>query len=77
MPDYSILDNLCNELNISINEMYYGKKIEDNEYKNISENNLKLYMYEKYKKYYLIKRSIYGFIISVLIYIIVYLLFIK
>lgn len=77
MPDYSILDNLCNVLNVSINEIYYGKNLKDDEYKNISEKNLRLYMYEKYRKYYLMKRSIYGFIIAVLIYIVVYLLFIK
>lgn len=77
MPDYSILDSLCNVLNLSINDIYYGKRIEDNEYKNISEKNLRLYMYEKYRKYYFIKRSIYGFIIAILIYIIVYLLLIK
>ena len=74
LPDYSILDILCNELDISINELYYGKKIGKDDYKNISEANLKLYIREKYSKGLLIKRTIRGIITGILIFIIVYLI---
>lgn len=77
IPDYSVLDTLCNTLNISINELYYGKKISSSEYKNISEENLKLYIKERYRKCFLIKNMVYGGLFGILIYIIVYLIFIK
>ena len=77
MPDYSVLDILCNTLNISINELYYGEKITDNDYKNISEENLRLYIREKYRKYFFIKNMIYSGLFGILIYIIIYLIFIK
>ena len=68
MPDYLVLEILCNTLNFSINDLYYAKKISDIDYKNISEDNLR----EKYRKYYLIKNMIYGVIFCILIYAIVY-----
>lgn len=74
MPDYSILDILCNILDVSINELYYGKKMEKEDYKNISEENLKLYIREKYSKQILIKRTIRGIIIGILVFIVVYLI---
>ncbi|MGN1342754.1 MAG: helix-turn-helix domain-containing protein [Bacilli bacterium] len=74
MPDYSILDILCNTLDVSINELYYGKKMEKEDYKNISEENLKLYIREKYSKQILIKRTIRGIIIGILVFIVVYLI---
>ena len=43
LPDYSILDSLCNALGISINEFYYGKKMTDTDYEQLSEANLRLY----------------------------------
>lgn len=74
MPDYSILESLCNALGISFNELYYGKRILNEEYKNISEANLKLYIREKYSKQLFIKRIIRGAITGILIFIIVYLI---
>ena len=77
MPDYSIIEKLCDELNININELFYAKKIDDSDYKEISEENLRLYIKEKYRKYFLIKNMIYGEIFGILIYIIIFLIFIK
>ena len=40
MPDYSLLKDLCVELNISVNELLSGEKIKENDYMNKSEENL-------------------------------------
>ena len=40
LPDYSIISNLCHELGISINEFFAGKKITNEEYKNVADDNL-------------------------------------
>ena len=40
MPDYTLLKDLCNELNININELLSGEKIKGNDYMNKSEENL-------------------------------------
>ena len=40
MPDYSLLKDLCNELNINVNELLSGEKIKENDYINKSEENL-------------------------------------
>ena len=40
MPDYSLLKDLCSELNISVNELLSGEKIKENDYMNKSEDNL-------------------------------------
>lgn len=48
--------------------------MEKEDYKNISEENLKLYIREKYSKQILIKRTIRGIIIGILVLIIVYLI---
>lgn|SRR5574344_465343 len=40
MPDYTLLKDLCNELDININELLSGEKIEGNDYMNKSEENL-------------------------------------
>ena len=40
LPDYSIINNLCYELGISINEFFAGKKITNEEYKNVADDNL-------------------------------------
>jgi len=74
MPDYAVLDILCNTLNISINELYYGKKMAEENYKNMSETALRMYIKEKHSKQLLIKRTINGFITGILVYIIVYLI---
>ena len=40
LPDYSILKELCNILEISINELFVCKKIEKENYKEIADENL-------------------------------------
>ena len=40
MPDYSLLKDLCNELDISVNELLSGEKLKENDYMNKSEENL-------------------------------------
>ncbi len=40
MPDYSLLKNICDELNITVNELLSGEKIKENDYMNKSEENL-------------------------------------
>ena len=40
MPDYSLLKELCNELDINVNELLSGEKIKGNDYMNKSEENL-------------------------------------
>ncbi|MCX4249336.1 MAG: helix-turn-helix transcriptional regulator [Bacilli bacterium] len=40
MPDYSLLKDLCNELDISVNEFLSGEKIENGKYINCAEENL-------------------------------------
>ena len=40
MPDYTLLEYLCNELDININELLSGEKIKANDYMNKSEENL-------------------------------------
>lgn len=40
MPDYTLLKDLCNELDININELLSGEKIKGNDYVNKSEENL-------------------------------------
>lgn len=40
MPDYTLLKDLCNALDININELLSGEKIKGNDYMNKSEENL-------------------------------------
>ncbi len=40
LPDYAIIKDLCKTLNISINELFSGKKIESKNFKEIADNNL-------------------------------------
>ena len=40
LPDYSIIKDLCKTLNISINELFSGEKIESKNFKEIADNNL-------------------------------------
>jgi len=39
MPDYSLLKDLCNELNININELLSGEKIKESDYITKAEEN--------------------------------------
>jgi len=49
MPDYSILKELCNTLDIDVNEFLSGEKIEKNEIQKHSIENLDLILKEYYK----------------------------
>ena len=54
LPDVSIMQDLCNVLHISLNELFIGEKIDDNEYKKVADNNLlqaleKKFVYTKRK----------------------------
>ena len=40
MPDYSLLKDLCDELDINVKELLSGEKIKGNDYINKSEENL-------------------------------------
>lgn len=40
MPDYSLLKDLCNELNTNANELLSGERIENDKYMNHAEENL-------------------------------------
>ena len=40
MPDYSLLDDLCKELSITVNELLSGERIKKDDYMNKSEENL-------------------------------------
>lgn len=40
LPNYSLLKDLCNELDINVNELLSGEKIKGNDYMNKSEENL-------------------------------------
>jgi len=40
LPDYSLLKDLCKELDINVNELLSGEKIKGNDYMNKSEENL-------------------------------------
>ena len=40
LPDYSLIKDLCKTLNISINELFSGEKIESKNFKEIADNNL-------------------------------------
>lgn len=46
MPDYSLLEDLCNELDISINELLSGEKIEESDYMIRAEENF-IYLKKK------------------------------
>ena len=39
MPDYSLLKDLCSELNINVNELLSGEKIKESDYMNKDEEN--------------------------------------
>lgn len=49
MPDYSLFGPICNELNITINELMSGEKINEKDYRNKLEENM-LYAISSVKK---------------------------
>ena len=56
LPDSSLYEPLCNILGITINELFAGQKIRDEDYKKIADNNLMQML--KYKLYSLSDKSI-------------------
>ena len=56
LPDSSLYEPLCNVLEISINELFAGKKIKDEDYKKVADENLMQML--KYKLYCLSDKSI-------------------
>ena len=71
MPDSSIMLDLCNELNISVNELLSGEVIEMNDYdKKAEENLLKLNKSNQYISKKLLQ-SIIAIILLVLIFIVI------
>ena len=56
LPDSSLYEPLCNILEITINELFAGKKIKDEDYKKVADENLLQML--KYKLYCLSDKSI-------------------
>lgn len=56
LPDSSLYEPLCNILGITINELFVGQRIKDEEYKKIADNNLMQLL--KCKLYNLTDKSI-------------------
>lgn len=77
LPDYTILDSLFNALDISINEFYYGEKMIEQDFKHLSERNLRLYFMERYGKRLKFKFAVLSGIVGMLIFIIVQLVFLR
>lgn len=77
LPDYTIWDSLFNALDISINEFYYGEKMIEQDFKHLSERNLRLYFMERYGKRLKFKFAVLSGIVGMLIFIIVQLVFLR
>lgn len=72
LPDYSMFNSLCNELDISINELLSGEKLsEENYQKKLEENFVSTIDYNNKK----INRKIKKFIIFIIILFLIYLLY--
>ena len=72
LPDYSMFQDLCNELDISINELLSGEKLtEENYQKKLEENFVSTIDYNNKKRNKKIKK----FIIFIIMLVIVYLLY--
>lgn len=69
LPDYSIFQDLCNELDISINELLSGEKLtEENYQKKLEENIVSTIDYNNKKRNKKIKNAIIIFIVFVILY---------
>ena len=72
MPDYSIINDLCTELDISINELFSGEELtEENYQKKFEENFVSAIDYNNKKR----NKRIRKFIIFIIVLILVYLLY--
>ena len=72
MPDYSVIKLLCDELDISINELLSGEKVKSNIYSNKANENLDRIL----KEYYKMKKQKQIIITSLIVISILFLLFI-
>ena len=50
LPDYSLIKELCSVLSISINELFSGEKISNEDYKKKAEGNMSKLINENYSK---------------------------
>ena len=50
LPDYSLLQNLCDALSVSINELFSGEKISKENYKEKAEENMSKLINDNYNK---------------------------
>lgn len=72
LPDYSMFQDLCNELDISINELLSGEKLtEENYQKKLEENFVSTIDYNNKKR----NQKIKNFIIFIIVLIVIYLLY--
>ena len=74
MPDYTLLDSLCGVLGITINEFYYGERMQKEDYKSLSEQHLRLYMKEKFNTRKLVMDILSGTVRGLLVFAVVYLI---
>ena len=50
LPDYSLIKKLCDILSISINELFYGEEISNENYKEKAEDNIEKLINDNYRK---------------------------
>ena len=50
LPDYSLLQDLCDTLSISINELFFGEKISKEDYKTKAEENMSKLINDNYSE---------------------------
>ena len=50
LPDYSLLQDLCDTLSISINELFYGEKLSKEDYKTKAEENMSKLINDNYSE---------------------------
>ncbi len=50
LPDYSLLKDLCNELDINVNELLSGEKISKEDYKTSAEENMSKLINDNYSE---------------------------
>ena len=72
IPDYTIIEELTEIFDISVNEFFYGEKISKDEIESISEENLRRMFRDMYgkllKKKYMLLTGIIGGLLGILIY---------
>ena len=74
LPDYSLLNELCEVLSVSINELFLGERISNEKYREKAEENMSKLIKDNYSKELLLKRTLKGFITGIVVFIIVYII---